>query len=194
MTSTGNNFRSSRTRGKRRAGRLLSTVRHWIPFSLLIVCGCGRHGSGGSGDRPLSPDAVNVSGIRFSQTPQEIRLLLPDAHCVKNSPEAEICSWIPGREERRGGFRGVERLLCRFRHDSLRSIRVEYLEMLDVEFSAFDKEVRGKYGYVPAPEGLDTLFAEWQYDSLAVSLTPNKRPHWTGQVSIYRPVLEFERR
>src|SRR5260221_2097335 len=181
--STGNSFRSSKTQGKKRGNRLFSAYRHWFPLPILILCGCGHHGSLDYGDRALSPDAVNISGIHFSQTPQDLRALLPEAHCGGNAPETEICSWIPGSADRRGGFRGVERVGCRFQHDSLRSIRVEYLEMLDVEFSVFDRQVREKYGYLPVAEGIDTLYIEWTYDSVAVSLTPNKRPHWIGQVS-----------
>lgn len=120
--------------------------------------------------------------------------MFPDARCVKNSAESEICSWNPGVAGRQGGFRGVERVGCRFHGDSLRSIFIEYLEMLDVEYAVFDKQTREKYGYLPAPEALDTVFVEWQYDSVAVSLTPNRRPHWIGQVKTYRPVLEFIRR
>src|SRR5258706_9796077 len=193
-TNTGNSFRSSKTQGKKRGNRLLYLYRHWFPLPLLILCGCGPHGSPDYGDRALSPGGVNISGIRFSQTPEDLRALLPEAHCVRNAPETEICSWIPGQTDRQGGFRGVERVGCRVQHDYLRSIRVEYLEMLDVEFSVFDKQVREKYGYLPAAEGIDTLYIEWQYDSVAVSLTPNKRPHWIGQVSTYRPVLEFVKR
>jgi hypothetical protein len=169
-------------------------IERCVLLSLFLLSSCGRNGADSSGGRNLSPDAINISGIHFSQTPQELRVLLPDVHCVRNTPESEICSWIPGESDRRGGFRGVERVGCRFQRNSLRSIRVEYLEMLDVEYTEFDKQVREKYGFIPAPAGPDTLFTEWQYDSVAVSLTPNRRPHWIGQVTTYTPVLEFVKR
>lgn len=165
-------------------------------LSLLAIVAC-RHRPGGSGrpgERILRPDSVSFSGIRFGQTSREVQASVGNLQCVRSEPDEDICSFVPGVQDRKGRFRGVERVRCRFHRDSLEKILVEYAEMLDVEFAVFDRGMWDKYGNLPAPQAPDSVFTEWRYDLVVVSLTPNRRPHWIGQVTTYKPVVEFVKR
>jgi hypothetical protein len=59
--------------------------------------------------------------------------------------------------------------------------------MLDVEYAIFDRQIHEQYGSVPAGTSPDSVLTEWRYDSLLVTLTPNRRPHWIGQNMTYSP-------
>ncbi len=158
-----------------------------IVISLVILPSC-RHRPQ---NREIRPADVLLLGMRPGQSRTDLLAFMPSLVCQGNLPDSDACSYYPGQADRRGRFRGVDRVRCGFRSGALKRIRLEYGEMLDLEFAALDADIRSRYGDRPMGSIPDSLFTQWRYDSLVVSLTPNRRPHWTRQLTTYKPVLEI---
>ena len=144
--------------------------------------------------RNLSPHIVDISGITFYQSSQELKEKLHGMRCEEKDHETQICTWKAMKEDRESGFSGIDKIQFTFYRDTLQSIKLQYLELFDVEYVNFERGVREKYAYAIAGKLLDTTGTEWQYDSLKVILTPNKKQHWTGSFFAFTPVLELQER
>jgi hypothetical protein len=158
-----------------------------IVLSLLVISSC-RHRSRA---REIRGADVIILGMRLGQTRTDLLAIMPSMVCAGSLADSEFCSYFPGEADRKGRFRGVDRVRLGFRSGALKRIRLEYGEMLDVEFAALDGDIRSQYGDKPMGSTPDSLYMEWRYDSVIVSLAPNRRPHWTREVTTYKPVLEI---
>ena len=66
--------------------------------------------------------------------------------------------------------------------------------MMDLEYKGFESGIRAKYSRSSGNATVDSTTTVWQYDSLIVTLIPNRKPHWTGSLQTFTPVLEFQER
>ena len=167
--------------------------------TIAFCTSCKRHSPGDvpkppPAKREISPRSIDLAGVKFYQTANETKARFPTARWEKKDNEIEVCSWRPTVEERDTLFNGIARLNFTFYRDTLQTIKVEYFQMLDVEYANFGKAVRQKYAYASADRISDNTATDWQYDSVGITLTPNRKQHWTGSLSTYTPVLEFQER
>ena len=144
--------------------------------------------------RNVSPHTVDLAGIRFYQTREEVKNRLPFLRCETKDNNIDVCSWKSNDDDRRREFKGINQIKLTFYRDTLQTIEVRYNEMFDAEYADFDRNVRDKYGYTIAGKLIDSMGNEWQYDSLKVTLFPNKKQHWTGSAFVFTPVLDFQER
>ena len=144
--------------------------------------------------RNVSPRTVDLAGIKFYQTREEVKNRLPFLRCETKDNNIDVCRWKTNNDDRRGEFKGIDQIKLTFYRDTLQTIEVRYSEMFDVEYADFDRSVREKYGYTIVGKLIDSTGNEWQYDSLKVSLFPNKKQHWTGSAFVFTPVLDFQER
>ena len=179
--------------------RFTLTPIYWL---VLLVCisSCKKtppeeHGSPPDAEwRTVSPHEVNLSGIRLYSTVGEINKLLPSLNCRNQADNIDVCNWKPTQAEQESTYLGISQVKFTFFRDTLHTIRVYYTQILDVEFTNFEKAVRAKYGYASGGKSVDTTGYEWRYDSLLITFTPNRKQHWTGTMFTYSPVLEFQER
>lgn len=161
-----------------------------VTAGCMLLSSCGKQSGDVPGPRALSPRDIHLPGIAFYMTPEEVSGRLAGLRCEAPEKTIRVCTWSP--DTRQDSFRGVSQLRLVFYRDSLHMISVRYAEMVDAEYVNFARAVREKYA--PALQAADSAGAQWIFDSVSVSLTPNRRRHWTGSIDTYAPVLEFQER
>ena len=114
--------------------------------------------------------------------------------CSSSDPVVKRCRWTTTKHDREGVFKGIEEIQFTLYRDSVQTITILYNQMLDIEYKKFNQAVHQKYANLVGDLPVDTLNAEWLYDSLLVKFTPNRRKHWTATMYTYTPVLEFQER
>jgi hypothetical protein len=140
----------------------------------------------------VSPDDVDLAGIRFSLGKEALENQYPSVRCRSGEEGVITCTLTPAGDQRESQFPGVDEIKLTFFRDTLHTIRVSYGQMFDVEYKNFVSDVRKKYAYRTEDGDLDTVGMIWKYDILKVELTPNPKKHWTGSLMVYTPVLEFQ--
>jgi hypothetical protein len=148
---------------------------------LLFVAGCS------SGHRNIPPHEINFNGIRLYLSKDQALAIIPALKCSPVNSNSDTCLWILPAQQRTGNLRSIDRIKLIFRDDKLKVFHVYYSQLLDFEFNNLEKNVRQKYGY-PLK---DTMATDWKYDSLRITLTTNRREHWTRKFRIFTPELEF---
>ena len=144
--------------------------------------------------RAISPRSVDIGGIRFYQSRVDIEQVVPFRKCDDKGLETMECSWKRTPQDSKNFLEGIDQLKLTFFRDTLKTLRAEYGQMFDVEYVNFEKAIRSKYAYAIAGHVIDTSGNDWLYDSLKITLIPNKKQHWTGSFFAFTPVLEFEER
>ncbi|MBI1803196.1 MAG: hypothetical protein HY033_02375 [Ignavibacteriae bacterium] len=162
-----------------------------IVFAILLF-GCGKRSD--DKQRTISPQSINLAGVALYETISSLQALLPNLRCEQRDVDIKLCVWRPTEEERKQTFRGIDQLKLTFYKDTLQSIDIQYLQMVDMEYENFEQGIRTKYARYTGNPGIDSNTTVWQYDSLIVTLVPNRKPHWTGTLSTYTPILEFQER
>ena len=168
-------------------------------MSLLLYEGCGKEAPKVSevinaARRSVSPHTVDLAGIRFYQTREEVSNRIPLLRCQAKDNDIDICVWKTNEEDRGRGFKGIDQIKLTFYQNSLQTIEVQYVQMFDAEYEEFDRSVREKYGYAIAGVLIDSAGNNWEYDSLRVILVPHKKLHWTGSMYVFTPTLDFQER
>src|ERR1041385_1481935 len=120
--------------------------------------------------RNVSPRSIDLGGIVFTKTREELAGLFPSLSCQKKSGEIEICSWKRSPKDPQNYFQRIAQIKLTFVRDTLKAIRAAYSEMLDVEYVNFERAIREKYAYAIAGRVIDSTGSNWQYDSLNVTL------------------------
>jgi hypothetical protein len=162
---------------------------------ILFAAGCGRHsGNDADPERTVSPHSVNLAGVALFKTFDSLQTLLPNLQCEQKDPDIRLCAWHPTDEEHKQAFRGIDQMKLTFYKDTLQSISAQYLPMMDLEYRNFEQSIRAKYARYTGVPSIDSTTTVWQYDSLIVTLVSNAKPHWTGSLLTYSPVLEFQER
>ena len=162
---------------------------------MVIVAGCGkRPGNASDRQRTVSPQSVNLAGITLYETIDSLQARLPNLQCEQKDADIKLCVWRPTEDERAQSFHGIDRLRLTFYKDTLQSISAQYLQMMDLEYRNFEQGIRGKYSRPTGVPSVDSNTTVWKYDSLIVTLVPNRKAHWTGSFQTYTPVLEFQER
>lgn len=144
--------------------------------------------------KSISPQIVDIVGIKFFQTSKDLKTRFPYLRCEKKSDELQRCSLQTTAEEREGDFHGIDQLQLTFYQDTLHNIKIQYSQMFELEYNDFEAGVRGKYAYRYENNSIDSSGNLWQYDSLSVTVVPNRKQHWTASVFLYTPVIEFQER
>ena len=147
----------------------------------LLLAGCS------SGHRNISPYEINFSGIRLYINKAQVLSIIPSLKCSPVNSNSDTCLWILSAQQRTGNLRSIEKIKFVFRDDKLKTFRIYYSQLLDFEFSNLEKNVRQQYSY-PLK---DTTATDWKYDSLRITLTSNRREHWTRKFRMFTPELEF---
>ena len=143
---------------------------------------------------PLSPGSINLAGLTFYLTHNQLSGMLNMLRCSSSDPIVKRCRWSPSRKDREGLFKGIDEIQFTLYRDSVQTITIYYTQMLDIEYKKFDEAIHQKYAVSKGNLPLDTANVEWSYDSLIVRFTPNKKRHWTTTMFTYTPVLEFQER
>lgn len=162
--------------------------------SVLLVTSCSKRSPKLEPRTSVSPSSIDLAGITFYLTHEQLSNKLNMLRCSSSDPIVKKCRWNTTREDREGIFKGIDEIQFTLYRDTIQTIAVYYSQMLDVEYSNFDKAVQEKYAIFIGDLPLDTMNAEWAYDSLIVRFIPNRRKHWTGSMYTYTPVLEFQER
>ncbi len=148
---------------------------------LLLLVGCSsRH-------KNISPYEINFNGIRLYLNKDQALTIIPSLKCSPIGSNSDTCLWILSAQQRTGNLRSIDRIKLVFHDDKLKAFRVYYSQLLDFEFNNLEKNVRQQYSY-PLK---DTTVTDWKYDSLRITLTSNRREHWTRKFRIFTPELEF---
>ena len=168
-------------------------------LSIMFVLSCNKHGPKGERaidetPRSVSPFTIDIAGIKLYQTRKELEGRVSSLRCVEKDVDLALCDWRTTDKDRKGVYRGIGQIGFTFYRDTLQTIRVRYEQMLDAEYANFSAAVRTKYAFAVGDRIIDTTGDEWQYDSLEITLVPNRRQHWTGSVFTYTPELEFQER
>jgi len=142
--------------------------------------------------RKVSPRDIDLAGIKLYLTSAEVKRQLPALRCGKKDGDMVVCNWKTTEADRQRIFRGIDQIRLTFYRDTAQTIRVQYSQMFDVEYTNFEQAVREKYAYALGDRITDTIGTEWRYDSLGITLIPNRKQHWTGSVFTYSPELEFQ--
>ena len=142
----------------------------------------------------LSPSSINLAGLTFYLTHGELESKLNMLRCSSSDPIVKKCRWSTTKRDRDGVFKGIDEIQFTLYRDSVQTITVYYTQMLDADYKNFDEAVHQKYASLTGDFTLDTVSAEWSYDSLLVKFMPNKKRHWTATMYTYTPVLEFQER
>ncbi|MBI1806344.1 MAG: hypothetical protein HYR76_04755 [Ignavibacteria bacterium] len=137
-----------------------------------------------------SPRDINVGGIHLYQLRDNIKKQFPSMDCAKENNEKEYCTIRISRANRHGRFQDIDRLYFSFVHDTLRSIKLRYAQIFDIEYLNLVADLEKTYGSATSitPDSSHYL---WDSDSLNIILEPNRKPHWTGSLMTFTPLVEF---
>ena len=174
---------------------MMQAFSYRLIFGLVVLlAGCGKRSGDGDRSRTVSPRSVDIAGVTLYRTIDALQTFLPNLRCEQKDVDIKLCVWRPTDEERTQAFHGVDQLKLTFYKDTLQSVSVQYSQMMDMEYRNFEQSIRAKYARSTGIPSVDSTTTVWQYDSLIVTLVPNQKPHWTGSLLTYTPVLEFQER
>lgn len=170
---------------------------YWIVICAALLLGaaaCKKKAPKPEPRSSLSPGSINLAGLTFYLTHNELSGKLNMLRCSSSDPVVKRCRWSTTRRDREGMFKGIDEIQFTLYRDSVQTITVYYAQMLDVEYKKFDQAIHEKYAKLIGDLPLDSVNVEWTYDSLLVKFMPNRKKHWTATMYTYRPVLEFQER
>ena len=127
----------------------------------------------------LSPHRVQIGGISFYQSYDEVKKRVRNLSCSTNYLGDTICYWKTTNGDSNRGFENIDQIIFTFVRDTLHEMKIDFLPMFDVEFSNFQAGIKQVFGSPTNIGSSDSSQIEWHSDSLNIILVPNKRLHWT---------------
>lgn len=140
--------------------------------------------------RQLTPSQVALGGTPCFRPIPVLHASFHSLDCRLDNFGSGLCRIPPG-EAARDGLRGIRQVDFAVERNDVRAVTVKFLEMVDVEFGALEGGLVHDFGSPAASP--DSSRITWTTDSLAVTLRPGKKPHWTRFGSTYTPVLEYRK-
>ena len=183
---------------------MLNNVFRYIRFILcciVVLNSCGKKESAeiSSSSRrenisTISPHQVQIGGIAFYQSYDEVTKRVRKLTCSTNYLGDKICYWKSSKGDRSHGFENIDQIIFTFVRDTLHEMKIDCLTMFDVEFANFITTFEQTFGQPTVAVSSDSTQMEWHSDSLSIILVPNKRLHWTKSVYTFTPVIDYQER